>query len=95
MREIAKPCFGPHFLRQWREHAEYTLEDAGDAVGLSHAQLSRIERRLQEYGQVLLEKLATLYGTTPEVLISRDPKDLALWQEIDRYAEFVRLKQRT
>lgn len=88
-------------MRQWREYREKTLEQAGEAVGMSHAQLGRIERGLQPYNQELLEKLADLYRTTPASLIMRDPtKEDAMWslwdqakegqkQEIEKYAEFI------
>jgi transcriptional regulator with XRE-family HTH domain len=83
--------YGPHFLREWREWAEYTLEDAAEAVELSHAQLSRIERRLQPYSQPLLEALAKVYGApSGAALLERDPHDNEIWKEIDRYAAFLR-----
>lgn len=111
-RAAPKPLYGPHFLRQWREEAgrrrgrEYTLEEVGEAVGISHAQLGRIERRLQKYNQELLEDLAELYKTTPASLIMRDPTDeTAIWslwdqaqeaerQDTTKYLEF-RVKTRT
>jgi transcriptional regulator with XRE-family HTH domain len=83
-----------------------TLERAGEAVGMSHAQLGRIERGLQPYNQELLERLADLYRTEPASLIMRDPtKEDAIWslweqaetgqrQEIEKYAEFI-VKMRT
>lgn len=95
------PLYGPHFLRQWREHRDKTLEEVGEAVGISHAQLGRIERRVQKYNQELLERLAALYGTEPASLIMRDPtKEDAIWSlwdqaktgerhEIEKYAEFI------
>lgn len=105
--------FGPHFLRQWREEAgkkhrgrEYTLEEVGEVVGLSHAQLGRIERRLQKYNQELLERLAELYGTEPASLIMRDPsKEGGIWsiwdqamagerEKIEEYADML-VKRRT
>lgn len=101
-----KPIYGPHFLRQWREHRSYTLEVAAEYVGLSHGQLSRIERRLQKFDQELLEKLAELYQTDPASLIMRDPSNhdaiWSLWDqakeadrdETRRYLEF-RVKSRT
>jgi transcriptional regulator with XRE-family HTH domain len=100
-QDTTKPLYGPHFLRQWREFREYTLEQAGEAVGISHAQLGRIERRLQPYNQGLLEALADLYRTDPASLLMRDPSNpetiWSLWdqanegqrQEIERYAEFL------
>lgn len=99
--------YGPHYLRHWREHKQMTLEAAGEAVGLSHAQLGRIERRLQKYNQELLEALAELYGTDPASLIVRDPTApdamWSLWdqakagqrQEIEQYADFVVNQRRT
>jgi transcriptional regulator with XRE-family HTH domain len=83
-----------------------TLERAGEAVGMSHAQLGRIERGLQPYNQALLEALAELYRTEPASLIMRDPtRDDAIWslwdeakegqrQEIEKYAQFV-IRSRT
>lgn len=102
VRPRPKPVrFRPTFLRQWREYREMTLERAGEAVELSHAQLGRIERGLQPYNQGLLEALATLYKTDPASLIMRDPtREDAMWSlwdqakdgqrlEIEKYAEFV------
>lgn len=101
-----KPQYRRTFLRQWREHAGKTLEVAGEAVGISHAQLGRIERGLQPYNQGLLERLADLYGTSAASLLMRDPSGpdamWSLWdqakegqrQEIEKYAEFV-VKSRT
>jgi transcriptional regulator with XRE-family HTH domain len=100
------PLYGPHFLRQWREYRGKTLEEVGEAVGISHAQLGRIERRLQKYNQELLEALAELYQTDAASLIMRDPTDedaiWSLWdqakegqrQEIKNYMAFV-VKSRT
>ena len=105
-RPVPKPVYGPHFLREWREHKGYTLEEAGEAVGISHAQLGRIERRLQPYNQGLLEALAELYGTEPASLVMRNPKEpdamWSLWDqakqadrdETVRFLEF-RVKSRT
>lgn len=111
-RPVPKPIYGPHFLRQWREEAgrrrgrEYTLEEVGEAVKISHAQLGRIERRLQKYNQELLEALAELYKTEPASLIMRDPtKEDAMWslwdqaqkaerEKIEEYAELL-VKKRT
>jgi transcriptional regulator with XRE-family HTH domain len=101
-----KPTYGNHYLRQWREYREYTLEKVGEIVGISHAQLGRIERRLQPYNQGLLEKLADLYRTTPASLVMRDPTDPdAMWsiwdqakegerEKIAEYADFI-VKSRT
>lgn len=88
-------------MRLWREDREITLEDAGEAVGLSHAQLSRIEMGHQEYKQSLIIKLAKLYETDTVSLLERDPRDSrAIWgtvavatedqlKDIEKYAEFI------
>lgn len=80
-----QPLYRPHFLRQWREYREYTLEQVGEAVGISHAQLGRIERRLQPYNQGLLEALADLYQIDPASLLMRNPEDpeaiWSLWEQ--------------
>ena len=101
VRSHPKPVYGPHFLREWREYRDYTLEEAGEAVGISHAQLGRIERRLQKYNQELLEALAELYRTEPASLIMRNPQNpegiWSIWdqakpgerQEIERYADYL------
>lgn len=68
-----------------------TLEEVGEAVGISHAQLGRIERRLQKYNQELLEALAVLYETEPASLIMRDPsRPDAMWSLWDQAQEAER-----
>jgi transcriptional regulator with XRE-family HTH domain len=96
-----KPRFPVTKMRLWREDREMTLEEAGEAVGLSHAQLSRIEQGHQEYKQSLVIKLAKLYDTDTVSLLERDPKDSrAIWgsiaaasddqlKDIEKYADFV------
>jgi transcriptional regulator with XRE-family HTH domain len=69
------PRLRPTFIRQWRLKKEMTLEQVGEVVGLSHAQIGRIERGLQPYNQELLEALAELFGTDPASLLMRDPTD--------------------
>ena len=52
---------------------------------MTHASLSRIERGLQPYNQVLLEILSEIYGTTPASLLMRDPmRDDAPWSLADQ-----------
>lgn len=92
-----------HYLRAWREHRDFTLEDVAERVGLlgearresgdslnapasiTHASLSRIERGLQPYNQVLLELLAEIYQTDLASLLMRDPGDPeGLWSIHDQ-----------
>ena len=54
-------------------------------VTMTHASLSRIERGLQPYSQVLLELLATVYMTDAASLLVRDPTDPdGIWSIWDR-----------
>lgn len=88
-------------MRLWREDRKITLEEAGEAVGLSHAQLSRIETGHQEYKQSLVLKLAKLYGIDPISLLERAPDDpRAIWsyvakasedqiKDLEKYADFI------
>jgi transcriptional regulator with XRE-family HTH domain len=87
------PRFRRTFLREWREFKNMTLEQVGEAVELSHAQLGRIERGLQPYNQALLEALADLYGTEPANLIMRNPNDRdGIWSLWDQAKESERIE---
>ncbi len=72
--------YRPTFMRQWREHRGKSLEQVAEAVGTTHATLSRIERGLIPYSQELLELVADYLNTDPASIIMRDPTDSeALW----------------
>ncbi len=67
-------------MRQWREYRMKSLEQVADAVGTTHATLSRIERGLIPYSQDLLERVADCLGTDAASIIMRDPTaDDAIW----------------
>lgn len=68
------PPYRRTFLREWRQYRERTLEQAAEYAAITHAQLSRIERRLQPYGQRMIESLAEYYGTDVNNLLNRDPQ---------------------
>jgi transcriptional regulator with XRE-family HTH domain len=79
------PRFRPTFIRQWREHRGMTLEQLGEAIDLSHAQLGRIERGVQPYSQGLLEAIADVLATDAASLIVRNPADPeAIWSIWDQ-----------
>lgn len=86
-RRPPKPKYRRTFLQEWRDHKGMTLEEAGPEVGLSHSQLSRIERGESPYNQRLLEAAAELYGCTPNDLITRGPNEaeeiFGLWHQLD------------
>lgn len=100
-----KPKFPLTKMRLWREDREMTLEEVGEAIELSHAQLGRIENGHQEYKQSLVLKLARLYKIDPISLLERAPNDpRAIWatiaeanedqlKDIEKYAEFVTSKR--
>jgi transcriptional regulator with XRE-family HTH domain len=88
---MAKKAHPTHYLRQWREHRELSLEAVAEKIMLlsaeraadgesrartmTHATLSRIERGKLPYNQHLLELLAEIYQTTEASLLVRDPQD--------------------
>ena len=57
------PKYARHFLREWRISRKFTLEQLAEALDVSHASLSRIERRLQPLGQPMVDDLAVILGT--------------------------------
>jgi len=65
----------PIYMRQWREHRGKTLVQVAEHIGMSHGQLSRIERGDQPYNEQLLELLADLYMCEPVDLLIRNPLD--------------------
>lgn len=64
---------GPHFLREWREYKDLSLEHVAGELNASAASLSRIETKLQPYSQELLEALAELYGCDASDLLKVNP----------------------
>ncbi len=64
-----------HFIRQWRKHRGYTLEQLAERIGMSHQNLGKIERFKVPYNQELLENLAAELRCAPADLIVRDPTD--------------------
>ena len=62
-----------NYLRQWREFRKISIAAAAAEIGISHSQLSRIERGKQEYRQSYLESLARLYGTSIWALLYCQP----------------------
>lgn len=70
----------PTFLRQWREYRGKTLVQVAEHLGMSHGNLSKIERSLVPYNQELLETLADLYMCEPVDILIRDPSEpTSIW----------------
>lgn len=77
----------PHFIRKWRKFRGLSLEQLSERVGMTHGNLSRIERYIVPYNQTLLESLAEELRTDTASLIMRDPTDpegiWSLWDTLD------------
>lgn len=90
-----------HYLREWRgerslEAVAETIKILGGEprfqrpdvrpVTMTHATLSRIERNLIPYNQILLEILAEIYRTDVASLLIRDPRDSegiwSIWDQV-------------
>ncbi len=69
-----KPALGRTFIRQWRQHRGLTVEQLADAIGITHASLSRIERQKQPYSQAILEAIADRLNADVASLLMRDPE---------------------
>lgn len=71
------PKMGPKktFIREWRVYRGLSLERLAGRVGMTHGNLSKIERGLQRYDQTQLEALAIALNTEPASLLMRDPQD--------------------
>jgi transcriptional regulator with XRE-family HTH domain len=89
-----------HFIREWRKHRGYTQGKLAEMVGMSVANLSRVENMDQPYTQDLLELLAEALSVEPPTLIMRSPGRDGLWslweqatpaqkQQIEALAEIV------
>ncbi|GJL97022.1 MAG: hypothetical protein DHS20C06_08390 [Hyphobacterium sp.] len=82
--------WGQTFIRDWRTFRQITLVDLGHDTGLSHSQLSRIERGESQYTQQTLEAIAHALKVEPHLLLSEHPlekKDAlkTTWENIPPY----------
>jgi transcriptional regulator with XRE-family HTH domain len=73
-------------IREWRRYRRLTLVQLAERVGITHGQLSKVERDMRPWGQPLLEKLAEELGTDPASLLMRDPTDpegiWSIWDQV-------------
>ena len=73
------------FVREWRKHRGYSLEQLADMIGTTHATLSRVERGLLPYNQAFLERTAEMLMCEPADLLVRNPQDPeGIWSVWDR-----------
>jgi transcriptional regulator with XRE-family HTH domain len=59
-------------LRFWRRRAKLSQEALADMAGLSHVQISRLERGLSFFSEGSLERIAAALGVRPEEIVSAD-----------------------
>lgn len=73
------------FFREWRNYRNLTLEQAAERIGMTHANLSRIELGRQRYDETTLSRMAEAYRCEPVDLLVRDPSDPeGLWSIWDQ-----------
>lgn len=82
----------PTFLKAWRKHRGYSLERAGEEIGVDHSTLSKMERGKIPYNQQLLEKAAEVYGCEPSDLLRFDP---SLPRDVDVFDMYERAPPQT
>jgi transcriptional regulator with XRE-family HTH domain len=74
------------FIREWRRAKGLTLVQLAERIGITHGQLSKVERGLRPYSQLLLEALARELGTDPASLLMRNPTDpdgiWSIWDQV-------------
>lgn len=63
------------YIMEWREFRGMSQQELGDRVALSKTQISRIENRVNGYGQDVLEDIADVLGVHQSVLLQRAPND--------------------
>jgi len=69
-----------HFIRQWRESKDMTIEELASAANLSVSSISQLERGKQGYSQSTLEQIALVFGCSPADLISHPPANDNDWR---------------
>ena len=75
-----------HFIRAWRKHRGYTLEQLAEMINVTHGALSQLERGLTNYTQPMIEALAEALSCAPADLIMRDPNS-EIWSIYDQIQE--------
>lgn len=73
----ALPEFDPIYLREWRKAKGLTLTELGRLAGIDHGNLSRLERGIFPYSQGVLEKLAAALDTSPAIILTFTPAEVA------------------
>jgi transcriptional regulator with XRE-family HTH domain len=89
----AKAAHRVTYIRQWRQHRGYSLDQLAERVPMDKGNLSKIERGILPYNQDLLERLADALMTDPASLLMRDPTNAAaIWSIWDQASEGERVQ---
>lgn len=62
------------FLREWREFRGKSLESVAAQMGITHGQLSKIERGIHPYSQHIIEVAALEYDCAVVDLLTKRPQ---------------------
>lgn len=80
-----RPSYHPIYIRQWRKFRNKTQEQLAEALGISVAQVNRIEKGKRQYTQAFLEAAAEYLETDPASLLMHDPTEPeSIWSLWDR-----------
>lgn len=56
-----RPTFSIHYVKAFRRDAGLSQEALADRLGVSHATVSRVERRIQELTQPMLDGMSAVF----------------------------------
>ena len=94
-----RPTYQLTYLKAWRKHRDKTQQQLAEALGISDAQVNRIERGKRPYTQAFLEAAAQYLETDPASLLMRDPSApepiWSVWDRVepDKRADALRILQ--
>ena len=75
MADEPKKPLGQTYIRAWRKHRQKTQAQVAEALDITEASVSRIEKGTQPYNQRQLEQLAQFLNCSPGDLLDRDPNE--------------------
>ena len=78
------------YIREWRKHCGLSLEKLAAQVGVTHGNLSRIERGLRPYNQALLESIASEHGARMTAMDSATRNAIDVVDRLTLYLNRIR-----
>ena len=83
---MARTRRGRTFIKEWREHRGLTQVQLGNAIGVHHTNIGRLEKGTYAYNQDSLEAIARVLNTDVVSLLTRDPASpediLTIWRRL-------------